>query len=222
MDHWRELLAETYLVDKSLSHTWPPLKAVQFVQLSLVRQKEDTHHIELETVYGKIDDMYGDKTTVAIEEVFENVERRSLILFEGRPGSGKTTLMIKVSRDWAEGKLLQSKLVFLIQLRQLYGKEDIYLNDLLPIACCAFSDNDIRGLTSYIEEALGEGVVFILDGFDEYAPGSNEDNFINKLIYKKFFTKSIVIVSSRPAATQPFRQNATRWIEVVGFMEEQS
>ena len=220
-DRWRELLAEFYLVDDSLSHTWPPLKTVQFIQLSLVRQNKGARHIDLKTVYGKIDEVYGDKTNVDIKDVFSNVECRSLILLEGRPGSGKTTLMIKISCDWARGKLLKSELVLLVQLRRLYGKEDVYLSDLLQIACNCFSQEDIRGLTSYIEQTLGEGVVFILDGFDEYAPGSNEDNFISKLIAKKFFTKSIVIVSSRPAATQPFRQNATRWIEVVGFMEKQ-
>ena len=208
-------------MDDSLSHTWPPLKTVQFIQLSLVRQNKGARHIDLKTVYGNIDEVYGDKTNVDIKDVFSNVECRSLILLEGRPGSGKTTLMIKFSRDWARGEHLQSKLVLLVQLRRLYGKEDVYLSDLLQVACNCFSQEDIRGLTSYMEQTLGEGVVFILDGFDEYAPGSNEDNFISKLIAKKFFTKSIVIVSSRPAATQPFRQTATRWIEVVGFMEKQ-
>ena len=220
-DRWRELLAEFYLVDDSLSHTWPPLKTVQFIQLSLVRQSKGARHIDLKTVYGKIDDVYGDKTNVDIQEVFRNVECRSLILLEGRPGSGKTTLMIKISRDWARGELLQSKLVLLVQLRRLYGKEDVYLSDLFQVACNCFSQEDIRGLTSYMERTLGEGVVFILDGLDEYAPGSNQDNLIFKLITKKFFSKSIVIVSSRPAATQPFRYISTRWIEVVGFKEKQ-
>ncbi len=149
------------------------------------------------------------------------MEYRSLILFEGRPGSGKTTLMIKISRDWAKGELLQSKLVLLVQLRRLYGKEDIYLSGLFHVACSTLSPEDIRGLTAYIEGTLGKDVVFLLDGFDEYAPGSNEDSFIYKLIAKQFFSESIMIVSSRPAATQPFRRNAARWIEVVGFMEKE-
>ena len=59
-------------------------------------------------------------------------------------------------------------------------------------------------------------MVFILDGFDEYASGANEDNFIYKLIAKCNFPESIVIVSSRPAATQPFRMVTEKWIEVVG------
>ncbi len=209
------------MVDDSLSLAWPPLRTSQFVQLSLVRQNNGARHVDLKTVYGKIDEVYGDKTNVAIKDIFDNVEYRSLILFEGRPGSGKTTLMIKISHDWAKGELLQSKLVLLVQLRRLYGKEDIYLSDLFHVACSTLSPEDIRGLTAYIEGTLGKDVVFLLDGFDEYTPGSNEDSFIYKLIAKQFFSESIVIVSSRPAATQPFRQNAARWIEVVGFMEKE-
>ena len=184
-------------------------------------QRKGARHIDLKTVYGKIDEVYGDKTSIDIKNVFDGVVFRSFILFEGRPGSGKTTLMIKVSCEWAKGDLFQSKLVFLVQLRHLGRKRDVDLCDLIRVACRTLSPNDICGLTSYIEGTLGEDVVFILDGFDEYAPGINEDNFVYRLIAKYVFPESVVIVSSRPAATQPFRQIANRWIEVVGFMEEQ-
>ena len=219
-DRWRELLKNCYLVEESLSGTWPPLRTVQFIQLALVGQAKEARHLHLKTVYGDIDEIYGDKTKVAIENIFDDLEFQSLILFEGRPGSGKTTLMIKISRDWAGGKLLKSKLVFLVQLRRLYGKEDVYLSDLFRVTCDGLTPEDIQGLTSYIEGTLGEGVVFILDGFDEYAPGSNEDSFISKLVAKKFFSRAIVIVASRPAATQRFRTITTKWIEVVGFTKE--
>ena len=49
----------------------------------------------------------------------------------------------------------------------------------------------------------------------------SNDNYISKLILKKVCPRSIVILSSRPAATQRFRQNASIYIEVVGFMKEQ-
>ena len=68
---------------------------------------------------------------------------------------------------------------------------------------------------------IGEDVVFILDGFDEYGIGGNENNFICNLVQGRVFSRSAVILSSRPAATQEFRQIATQWIEVVGFMKEQ-
>ena len=219
-DHWCKLLAYRYLIDESSSGTWPPLKIVQFIELALVRQSKEADHIGLKTVPGNIDEIYGDKTKTTIENILASLESGSLILFEGRPGSGKTTQMLKISRDWADGKLFKSKLVFLIQLRRLGGKEDIYLSDLFRIACEGLLEEDIYGLASYIEGNFGEGVVFILDGFDEYAPGSNEDCFICKLVAKKLFSKAIVIVASRPAATQQFRNIAIKWVEVVGFKKD--
>ena len=172
-------------------------------------------------MYGSIDEVYGNKTSIDIKDVFNDVIFRSLILFEGRPGSGKTTLMIRVSHEWANGELFQSKLVFLVQLRRLGGKKEVDLCDLIRVACRTLTSEDIRHLTAYMNGTRGEDMVFILDGFDEYASGLNEDNFIYKLVANHVFPESIVIVSSRPAATQPFRKNATKWIEVVGFMEEQ-
>ena len=169
-----------------------------------------------------MDEICGNKTQINLDNLFTGVGPGSLILVEGRPGSGKSTLMLKISCDWGRRALLkQTKLVILVQLRRLNQKSDIYLNDLLIAACNRFSLEEIQLLSSYIERNLGDGVVFLLDGFDEYAPGAVENNFITKLIMKEFCTKSIVVVSSRPAATQPFRRYAKKYIEVVGFLKSQ-
>ena len=183
----------------SSSDTWPPLKTVQFVKLALVRQNSEAHHLGLKTISSDVDQVYGDKTKISFSELFANMDHESIFLFEGRPGSGKTTLMLKISRDWARGEILQSKLVILVQLRRLGGRADIC--DLLQAACSNLSTEDAQFLSSHFERNCGEGVVFILDGFDEYAPGASEQNFVYKLIMKQFFPKSVIVISSRPAAT---------------------
>ena len=224
LDHWRQLLIDFYLASHDLSDAWPPLKTVQFVQLALVQQKENTQHIGLRTVTGDIDAIYGHKTNTDFLNLFMDLKRSSLYLLEGRPGSGKTTLMTHVTRQWAEGKILTSqsiKFVFLVQLRRFGGRENVDLKDLLQSACSDFSTEDMQGIFDYICKNHGEGVVFVLDGFDEYAHGQNLKNFISRLIMKKRFCRSIVIVSSRPAATRPFRLTANKYIEVVGFFKEQ-
>ncbi len=168
-----------------------------------------------------IDEVYGHKVNVTYDGLFKNLDHSSLLLIEGRPGSGKTTLLVRISCDWAKGKIATSKLIILVRLRYLDNTKEIYLHDLLRIACCALSPEDISGLSTYIEGRLGEDVVFVLDGFDEYGIGANVNHFICNLIRGKIFSRSTVILSSRPAATQGFRQIATQWIEVVGFMKEQ-
>ena len=221
LDRWRQMLMNFYLKQKSSSDVWPPLKSTQFVQLALVGQKEGERHIGLQTIRKDIDEVYGHKNHMEFSDLFQNFNHSTLVLFEGRPGSGKTTLMMKISCDWAKGLILKSKLVLLVQLRRFGGKSNVYLHDLLKVACSGLSSEDIRGLSSYIEGRFGEDVVFILDGFDEYAPGASDDNFISKVMLNHVCSRSIVIVSSRPAATQRFRQVATKWIEVVGFKKEQ-
>ena len=215
------MLVDSYLAREHSTDTWPPLKIVKFIKLALVKEDEHAYHLGLRTVQKDIDAVYGQKNNASYENIFQNINSESLVLFEGRPGSGKTTLMVRASCDWGRANIFKSKLVILVRLRHLNKSRDIYLHDLLRVACPAFTPDDVQGLSSYIEGRLGEDVVFLLDGFDEYAPGASDENYISKMILKWMYTRSIVILSSRPAATQRFRQNATLWIEVVGFMKEQ-
>ena len=186
------------------SDTWPPLKIATFVQLALVKQREGTKHSDFRTVQKNVDEVCGQKASVSLHDLFMGIGSGSLILLEGRPGSGKTTLMSKISCDWGNKKILpQAKIVLLVQLRRLNWKGNIRfcLHDLIETACSTLSSDEIKWLAAYIEKKCGEDVVMMFDGYDEYAPGASEDNFVHKIVTKKFLSKSIVIVSSRPAAT---------------------
>ena len=221
IDRWHQMLVEHYFAQEFSTDVWPPRKIVEFVQLNLVKQDEESDHVGLRTVQKDINTIYGGKVNTDLQSLLKNIADGSRILFEGRPGSGKTTLMVRISCEWGRGKLLESKLVIFVQLRQLPRGRDLDLNDILQVACHSFSPVDIQCFSLYIEKKSGENLVFIFDGFDEYAPGSSDDNYVSKLILKKVLPQSIVIVSARPAATQRFRQDATVWVEVVGFMKEQ-
>ena len=67
-----------------------------------------------------MDDTLETKVTIEFKEVFGKYER-GVVLIEGRPGSGKTTLVHKVTRDWATvwEVLKNVKLVFNFPLRSL-------------------------------------------------------------------------------------------------------
>ena len=217
-----EKLSQFYIEMLLSSHTWPPLKIVQFVELALIQQEKNALHIGLKTVTRDIDEVCGHKTKVLFNDLFKEIDNGQLLLFEGRPGSGKTTLMLKVSCDWGKGEILQSaKIVILLQLRRLNKTKHIYLHNLIKTSCNRLSVQEIQCLSSYIERSCGEGVVFILDGFDEYSSPASEDNLINKLLTRELFSKSVVIVSSRPAATKHLRMYANKYIEVVGFVKSQ-
>ena len=135
--------------------------------------------------------------------------------------SGKTTLVNKIIKDWAKGKVLhKGKLVFLITLRIL--NHDTEQETLSGILRPLYNNDEIlRTMSIDVERANGEGVCFIMDGLDEYQPRDKHKSVIYKLLDKTFLPLAMIIVSSRPAATQTLRPEAlTLRIEVLGFTKE--
>ena len=200
---------------------WPPVKKSQYINLALLENESMDFRNEFSryTVRGSVDDIMKNKNKITYSCIFENTIVGSRILFEGRPGSGKTTLMNKISRDWAQGVILNSlvSLLILVPLRQLTGKTEVTLETLL-----SFVPNDkAQQLGQHIHSFDGEGMCFALDGLDEYSATKGQSDFVCKLIKRECLSKSVVIVASRPAASQKFRRHADQSIEVLGFLRLQ-
>ena len=58
---------------------------------------------------GEVDDILQTKlkSTVSLIEAFNHYEEGALIIVEGLPGSGKKTLLFKMTNDWVNGKMLR-------------------------------------------------------------------------------------------------------------------
>ena len=202
--------------------TWPPVKKTQYVNLALIKQAPINFSKDYvrQTVHGSIDDIIKDKKQINYEDAFAEVEDGALVVLEGRPGCGKTTLMHKLSQDWEKGEILASSLFVLVHFRRFSNRSDVELSDILRAATMDYTDEDIKELCTCIEKDSGRGVVFALDGLDEYCPQSKQ-NLLYNLIRRERLTNAIVIVASRPAASQKFRKYATKHIEVLGFLKPQ-
>ncbi len=218
----KELLEFYSLTDRDVSQdSWPPVGNPTFINLVLIQQKSMSTCYYY-TIRGDMDDILESKEVAEYEEEFREYREGALVLVEGRPGSGKTTFVNKLTRDWATGKkvLQGAKLVFLITLRLLNvsGREKSLL-DLLQIFYG-------EGLSKIVEQCLrewkGKGACFILDGLDEYPIESKKNLVIDQLLFSNtFLPHSMVIVASRPVATRKLKTMCKTRIEVVGFSKDQ-
>ena len=200
---------------------WPPVKKSQYINLALIENEpvDLGNEFSRYTLRGSVDDIMRNKKQISYSCIFENMTFGARILLEGRPGSGKTTLMNKMSRDWAQGMILNSlvSLLILVPLRQVASKAQVTLETLLSF----IPDYKAQQLGQHIHNIAGEGICFALDGLDEYSIAKGRSDFIFELIKRNCLPRSIVIVASRPAASQKFRRYADQSIEVLGFLRPQ-
>ena len=221
----KSVLADVYSAQPEVpADSWPPVSNDVYINLALITQNCTKSSFEgaRGTIQKGMDDTFGSQESVKYESLFENLKSGSRLLIEGRPGSGKSTLVHRASRDWANDRLrLESiELLFLVRLRHFLSNPDIALHDLIKYH---YSDQStVDEIVKYAEECSGEGLCFILDGLDEYTPQvENQDTIIHKLIAKEILPKAIVIVASRPSGSARMRKVATKQVETLGFLQSE-
>ena len=201
--------------------SWPPVGTKVFINLVLTRSSREHYFSNDYSIHGDADEVTAQKEKVEYEKIFSEYRTGELITVEGRPGSGKTTLVHKIIKDWAEGKVLRkAKFVFLITLQILnHDTEQETLSGILrPLY---YNDEILRMVCTDVERANGEGVCFIIDGLNEYQPRDKYKSVIYKLLDETYLPLAMIIVTSHPGASQTLRpETLTLRIEVFGFSKE--
>lgn len=223
VDKYRSILTDFYTEQPEVPEdTWPPVSANTYISLALIKQEDvkTFGNYARCTIRGNADDIMKEKESIVYKRIFSNLENGVRLLVEGRPGSGKSTLVHKISQDWANGELIfiNNRLLLLVHLRAFSSDPNVGLIDI--IKCFYDTDSTINDIRQYAEKHNGLGICFLLDGLDEYMPNKT-NSFIYKLIRKQVLPKATVIVASRPAAAATFRSKAARQVEVIGFLREQ-
>ena len=191
--------------------SWPIVGPNTFVDVALLDTMRGS---KPSVVEGEVDDVLrtNPKLTVSLIEAFRQYEEGALIILEGRPGSGKTTLTCKITKDWVNGKMLRSaSKVFLVSLRKDYDKMELFKS---------FYHSKAQAYVEQLEDCGGKGSCFILDGYDEFSNSQGDQSLIHQLIHKTYLPLAMVILTSRPVATATLRPKATRRFETLGFTKK--
>ena len=169
---------------------------------------------------GNIREVLEKRKEISIKQILETEGQGKLrlILIEGAPGIGKSTLAWELCRKWEEFACMrQYSLVILLRLRE----EEV---QKISKASYLFFSHERETLAKEVSDSQGRGILFILDGFDELPKQLQQKGFLLDLIKGRVLPESTVLVTSRPSATGELltccRPQIQKHVEVLGFTQQ--
>ena len=229
---YASFLRQTYLDATITSHQkWPPVAVKKYINLaSIAKGTEDGKKCDLDdftqaaAFRGDIDAIVCKKEPFQLEQLAKlpDGSKPKLVLVEGAPGAGKSTFAWKFCRQWGKRKLLgEYPLLVLLRLREKAMQDASSIADLFY-----HPDPEIqKGTVSHLQRSQGEGLLLVLEGFDEAAPSLQKDgSLLMNIISGRLLPKATIFVTSRPSATAVIHRTCasriSQHIEVLGFTKE--
>ena len=219
ISHYREYLEIVYENSTISPDTkWPPTPSTEFITLAVV---EGQTHCRDEyighTLQGNIKQVLRNRKKISIEEILEvdkgQKKPSQLVLIEGAPGIGKSTLAWELCRK----SMRQYSLVVLLRLREVKVQNISNMSQLF----CQYESEDKKSLVEEVAKSQGRDMLFILDGFDELPKTLQEESFLLDLIRGRVLPASTVLVTSRPSAIAELHTSCSpKHIEILGFTQE--
>ena len=221
------------------SDQWPPSATKKFFRLAMIqttevkRGKIEDRFVRM-TITGKVDDILRHKYPIQLHDIFketgrgrsvtkENEGQRKVILLEGAPGCGKSTLSVYICQQWEKGQLFNHfQLVILIRLRDPAVKNAKGLADLLPCP----DTTTAQQIAARMLANRCQDVLFILDGWDELPPNLRKNSIFHQIVQPRLsrlnsLCESTVIVTSRPITSGDLHQVVSSRVEILGFTAEE-
>ena len=151
------------------SDKFPITTSKEFIKLHLVEKDEKSQaEADMLTCFrliGDIDRFLQDKEPIEMDDILKADDKVRLVVVEGAPGIGKSTLAWELCRQWPTPESLKRfSLVVLLRLREEGVQSATDISDLFYHRDKQLS----RHVGEEVEKRDGEGVLFVFDGFDEF------------------------------------------------------
>ena len=204
------------------SDKWPPTPSKEYIKLAVVQNRSACREDYIGRVLeGNIIGRDNITEEQILDLCVEQVGKGRVIVIEGAPGIGKSTLAWELCRKWEEYASMKAySLVILLRLRE---KRVQNISDLSSLFY-AYQRTNKMSLVDEVQNNQGKGVLFVLDGFDELPKSLQSEGVLVDLVQKSILPKSTVLVTSRPAAMDKLltisKPVIAKRIEILGFSQE--
>eukprot|EP00731_Ephydatia_muelleri_P002935 Em0001g2935a len=227
---YAEYLKGVYKV-KPCGEQWQPVVFKHYVNLSTIESIEDFPKEKevtctLAMIHAKIEEVKKLKRSITIDQVgvLGDGERARCMIVEGIPGIGKSTFSWHLGVCWAQKEILHDyHLVVLLRLRDERVQHAKCVSDLFRYEEQPKQEHE--AVMEWINSNKGDGVMMVLDGYDELSPDLQKSSIFANIIKGVVLPKMTVLVSSRPSANDNLHQlcqdQKCQYIEVIGFGKEE-
>ena len=212
----------------SPENKWPPTPSKEYIRLAVAKKEQKCRDQYIGyTLRGEVHQALLGRENILVEQLFEPVrefgvmQRKTvrLVIVEGAPGIGKSTLSWELCRKWEELSCTKHyNLVILLRLREEEVQNIASISELLHDC------QDKGALADEVTRSQGKDVLFILDGFDELPKALQKKSYLLDLISGRVLPESTVLVTSRPSATAELltscRPMVDKHVEILGFTQE--
>ena len=168
---------------------------------------------------------YTDIMDIFVELEYSETYQPILLLLEGGPGMGKTTICKEAFCKLAEST--KYELAFLVSLHDPKFQKIKSLEEFFESYCCKSPQKSLQDVKDYLDKTNGSNILIVVDGYDELdndQQGCNS-SFVADIVYRRYYpleSCDLMISSRQPQSAQLLQYhspNCTR-VEILGFTDD--